>query len=73
MILLYDTELLEAVSGSLGYVLFKILLFKNKILFIHIFEGFITWMLIWIFRKIINNVYEQKFKKKGYQLTDISI
>tara|TARA_Y100001970_G_C14232725_1_gene859697 strand:- start:283 stop:504 length:222 start_codon:yes stop_codon:yes gene_type:complete len=73
MILLYDTELLEAVTGSLGYVLFKILLFKNKIIFIHIFEGFIAWMLIWIFRKIINNVYEQKFKKKGYQLTDISI
>ena len=67
MLLLNDKELLEGVSGATGFILFSVLLTKYSSLD-PIVELFFAWILVWYFRKIVNNIYVQKFKTKDINL-----
>ena len=72
MLLLTGTELLEGISGATGFIIFKVLL--TKYLSYHpITELFLAWVLVWYFRKIINNIYFQKYKKKGITIPSINL
>ena len=64
MLLLNDNEFLEGISGALGFILFRQYLTRYLSLDPMI-ELFIAWALVWYFRKVVNNIYIQKFKNKG--------
>jgi len=70
MLLINDNELLEGISGATGLILLRVFLFKYLSLNPH-FELFISWMLVWYFRKIVNNIYTHKYKNKGHKLISI--
>ena len=72
MLLLNDKELLEGISGATGFVLFSVLLTQYLSLY-PIVELFFAWVLVWYFRKIVNNIYVQKFKTKGINLMSINL
>ena len=72
MLLLNDKELLEGISGATGFILFSVLLTKYLSLN-PIIELFFAWVLVWYFRKIVNNIYIQKFKNKGINFFSINL
>ena len=72
MLLLNDIELLEGISGATGFVLFSVLLTKY-LSFNPITELFFAWVLVWYFRKIVNNIYVQKIRKNGITLPSINL
>ena len=72
MLLLSDTELLEGFSGATGFILFSVFL-RNYLSLNPNFELFVAWILVWYFRKIIGNIYIQKFKSRGKEFQHIII
>ena len=72
MLLLNDEELLEGISGATAFILLKIFFYKYIPLNTYT-ESFIAWILVWYFRKIVNNIYVQKYKKKGKHLISINL
>ena len=72
MLLINDNELLEGISGATGFILFRVFFLKYVSLNPH-FELFIAWILVWYFRKIVNNIYVQNYKNKGKHLISIKL
>ena len=72
MILLNDTELLEGFTGAIGFILFNVFL-RNYLSVDPTLELFVAWGIVWYFRKMINNIYIHKLKKRGIQLGHVSL